>query len=74
MKRIGMFLFAVALSAAALTTGSTRAEGSRCIEPACFASPGCCVNSQCDAFCNGTGLGFCQGVSGRNGGCCVCVG
>jgi hypothetical protein len=69
-----MFLFAATLAAAALVSGPSKAEAKRCLEPACFASPGCCYDWQCDSWCGGTGLGWCQGSNGIYGGCCACVG
>ncbi|HEV8581476.1 MAG TPA: hypothetical protein VGX68_20620 [Thermoanaerobaculia bacterium] len=71
-SRIGLFLAAVALVGAALVSGPTKAEASRCIEPACFASPGCCFDWQCDSWCGGSGFGLCSG--GGTGGCCYCAG
>ena len=73
-KRIGLLALALILSAAAVATTGHAAPRPACLKPDCFASPGCCKNVECDAWCGGTGLGFCQGVSGNYGGCCVCVG
>lgn len=72
-KKLGMFLLALALTAVAFVSSPATVEASACIEPACFASPGCCRHEQCDKWCGGYG-GFCQGVSGNWGGCCICVG
>lgn len=73
MKRMMMVVFALALSAAALTTAPKTAEAA-CLQPACFASPSCCRDSQCDSWCGGSGLGYCQGATPQNGGCCACLG
>lgn len=74
LKRSALFLLALALSAAAMTTTSHAAPRPACMKPDCFASPGCCKDVECDAWCGGTGFGYCQGVQGNYGGCCVCVG
>ena len=73
-KKISLFLFALALVAAALV--NRPAEASGCVKPACFASPPCCRASECAEWCLSTGGGapYCQGVIGRNGGCCACGG
>lgn len=41
----------------------------KCNAPNCFASPGCCADRHCDAFCGGAGLGFCGPSQ-----CCTCQG
>lgn len=74
IKRMGMLAFALALSAAAMTTTGYAAPKPACQKPDCFASPGCCKNVECDAWCGGAGLGYCGGVFGNEGGCCECVG
>lgn len=73
-KRMSMFLFAVALSAAALSSASSPAAQAICTGPLCFASPGCCYNFQCDSWCGGRGLGLCGGTPKDGGGCCYCAG
>lgn len=66
MKRIGMLIVAVALSAAALLQGPTKAEAN-CIITTCPAGPNCCTVPECAAFCGGTTVGvFCHN------GCCIC--
>ena len=70
-KRVAMFLFAVALSALAFSTTS-QPLNAICTGPYCIASPGCCLNSQCDSWCGGTGLGRCSGTPQNGGGCCYC--
>jgi hypothetical protein len=71
MKRMAMFVLALALAMTAMVTAP--AETAQCLEPACFASPGCCYNWQCDDWCNAKGAGYCQGATPQFGGCCVCV-
>jgi len=71
-KRLGLFLLAVALTAAALVSGPSKAEAARCLRPDCLVSPGCCFDRECDSWCGGTGLGLCSG--GGLGGCCYCAG
>lgn len=73
-KRLGLLLLALALTTVAFVSSPVTVEASACQEPDCFASPGCCFNRQCDQWCGGYGLGFCEGVSGKWGGCCICVG
>ena len=70
-KKISLFLFALALVATALVHRTAEAA---CLKPACFASPPCCVASECASWCQSTGGGtpYCQGVSGHYGGCCAC--
>jgi hypothetical protein len=71
MKRKALFLVAaMALTAAALVSGPPAAEAAPCRKPLCFASPGCCLNWECDDWCGGSGLGRCSG--GGQGGCCYC--
>jgi hypothetical protein len=69
MKRMGLILLAVVLSATALAGGPAKAAPrSSCNPPACFASPGCCLDSQCASWCESRGFAnpVCQG------GCCAC--
>ena len=73
-KRLGLFLLALVLAVTASVSGPPEAMASGCLEPACFASPGCCFDRQCDAWCGGSGFGWCQGATPKYGGCCVCVG
>jgi len=73
-KRVGLFLFAMALTAVTLVSRPKSAEASGCIRPWCFASPGCCAAWECDSWCGGVGLGVCRGVSGNQGSCCSCNG
>lgn len=70
MKRMGMILLAAALSTLALASGPRTATAAppRCPAPACFASPGCCQDSDCAAWCASRGYDgpVCQGD------CCAC--
>jgi hypothetical protein len=69
MKRMGLILLAVVLSATALASGPAKAApGPTCHPPACFASPGCCFDSDCVTYCAGRGSAnpVCQGE------CCAC--
>lgn len=71
MKKIGMFLFALALVAVAL--GDRPAEAANCVKPVC-SSFACCNNLDCDAYCRSIGraLGGCFKLPGATGGCCAC--
>ena len=69
--RIGLFLVALALTAAAILGPPQSAEAA-CKPPYCFASPGCCFAWQCDDWCGLPGMGICGG--GGQGGCCSCAG
>ena len=72
-KRVGLFLFSLALTAFALVPGGTPAEATRCIKPDCFASPGCCQPQECADWCATYGGGGAPGCSGNGlGGCCYC--
>ena len=71
MKRMAMFVLALALAMTAMATAP--AETAQCLEPACIASPGCCYDRQCDSWCGAVGAGYCQGATPKFGGCCVCV-
>lgn len=66
IKRMALFLFAVALTSAAVTSTSEAALKPTCNAPACYRTPGCCVNLDCDSFCGGPGTGVCMGE------CCEC--
>jgi len=72
MKRMGLLLLTLALTATAFVSRPQPARASACLEPACFVTPGCCFDWQCDAFCGGRGLGVCQGADEEFGGCCAC--
>jgi hypothetical protein len=65
---MGLILLAVVLSATALVGGPAKAAPrSSCNPPACFASPGCCLDSQCAGWCaNRASNPVCQD------GCCAC--
>lgn len=67
-KTIRFFALALALMTVAFAGGPVRNAEAICQRPACFASPGCCFNWQCDSFCGGRGLGLCGGE------CCECQG
>jgi hypothetical protein len=72
-KRVGFFLFSLALAAYALVPGSSPAEGVRCVKPDCFASPGCCKAQECAEWCATFGGGGAPGCDGNGlGGCCYC--
>jgi hypothetical protein len=69
MKRIGLFLFALALSAAALAGGSPGVKAAApCVRPLCSLSPGCCRTVDCTAWCLARALGSPQCLNG----CCFC--
>lgn len=69
--RMSLFLAALALSAVAFVSASGTAQARKCQAPECFASPGCCYDYECDEWCEGKGLGRCEG--GGQGGCCYCA-
>ncbi|RPH56556.1 hypothetical protein EHM82_03105 [bacterium] len=72
-KKIGMFLFAVALASFAFVSGPVPdAEAAPCLKPECLVSPGCCHARECADWCamNGGGAPGCSG--GGQGGCCFC--
>ena len=71
MKKIGMFLFALALVAVALV--DRPAEAANCVRPVCSSSPSCCSNSECVAWCQSIhgGAAVCL-KPGTTGGCCAC--
>lgn len=72
-KRVGLFLFSLALATTALVSGPAPAEGTRCLKPECFASPGCCRAQECADWCVVYGGGGAPGCSGNGqGGCCYC--
>ncbi len=73
-NRLSLFLLALILVASAFVSAPPPVAAASCIEPACFASPGCCFDRQCDSWCGGTGFGWCQGSNGIYGGCCACAG
>lgn len=66
LAKLGILM--LSLGAIALTGQTPTAEAS-CHNLACFASPACCSNRDCDDFCGGRGLGYC-GPSN----CCSCQG
>ena len=74
MKRFGLLLLAVALSAAAVFGGPQTAQAaSACVRPACsLLSPGCCQALECAAWCVARGLGAPQCSGNGQGGCCFC--
>jgi len=57
------------LSLGAIAIAGPVSTAQACNAPACFASPGCCANRDCDSFCGGRGLGFCGASQ-----CCTCQG
>lgn len=72
MKKIGLFLFALALVAAALV--DRPAEAANCVKPVCSSSMACCNNLECESYCRsiGGGMGGCLKLPGATGGCCGC--
>jgi hypothetical protein len=72
MKKLGLFLLAVALSAAALLGEPRPAQAaSACRRPVCsLLIPGCCSAVECTAWCLGRGAPQCSGNG--QGGCCSC--
>jgi len=73
MKKMTGFLFALGLAAATLlSTPATVKAAAICHPPACFASPGCCVDRQCGAWCESRGLGAPHCGGNGSGGCCWC--
>lgn len=71
MKKIGLFLFALALVAAALV--DRPAEAAACVKPACSPSPACCSASECVTWCRSIGGGEAVCLKpGTTGGCCAC--
>jgi hypothetical protein len=74
-KKMGLFLLAFVLVALAVATSSAPVEATTiCLKPDCFASPGCCVASQCAKWCEFTGGGYPGCTGGGQGGCCFCSG
>lgn len=70
-KRVGLFLFSLALATVALVSGPSTAQANRCQKPDCFASPGCCVAQDCVDWCASRGgAPACDGFG--LGGCCYC--
>ena len=69
MKKVAKLGLALSLLAVSFGLQPPAEAAPRCNPPACFASPGCCFNWQCDAFCGGTGLGYCGASE-----CCTCQG
>jgi hypothetical protein len=72
-KKAGLFIFSLSLATLALVQAPAPAEGARCLKPACFASPGCCIAQECTTWCasHGGGTPFCSGNG--QGGCCSCL-
>lgn len=71
MKKMGMFLAALALVAAALV--DRPAEAANCVKPACPSSVACCNASECVSWCRSIGGGEAVCVKpGTTGGCCAC--
>jgi hypothetical protein len=71
MKKIGMFLFALALVAAALV--DPPAEAAACVKPVCSSSLACCNATECVTWCRSIGGGDAVCVKlGTTGGCCAC--
>jgi len=71
MKKISLFLFALALVAAALV--NRPAEAANCVRPSCPSSVSCCNNTECAAWCQSIqgGAPVCFKI-GTTGGCCGC--
>lgn len=71
MKKIGMFVFATALTSFAFVSGPTSEAAAACMKPNCLRSPGCCIAKECGAWCEGKGRPYCGGNG--SGGCCACI-
>jgi len=73
-KKLGLFLLALALSAAALIGEPRLAQAaSACSRPICSSLiPGCCSAVECTAWCLTLGLGAPQCSGNGQGGCCSC--
>ena len=74
MKKLGLFLLAVTLSAPALIGEPQPAQAtSACSRPVCsLLIPGCCSAVECTAWCLARGLGAPQCFGTAQGGCCSC--
>lgn len=74
LKKFGLFLLAMTLSAAAIMAGPRTAQAaSACVRPSCgLLSPGCCQALECAAWCVARGLGAPQCSGNGQGGCCSC--
>lgn len=73
MKRMGMFLMAIALVTTALVSKPVTAQLLPfCHPPACLIGPGCCLDSQCSSFCQNLSPGSTPHCSDPEGGCCSC--
>jgi hypothetical protein len=72
-KKMGLLLIAMALAATALISKPVAAKPFPfCHPPACFIGPGCCVDAQCDSFCQNLSPGSIPHCSDPDGGCCSC--
>jgi len=70
MKKSTRFLILLALAALASISAPKPAAMAACVPPACFASPGCCLDRQCGSWCESTGGGIPHcGGNGSGGGC-----
>jgi hypothetical protein len=75
MKKLGLFLLAVALSAIAFIGEPRPARAaSACNRPVCsLLVPGCCSDVECTAWCLPRGgAPQCFGAGQGGGGCCSC--
>lgn len=70
MKRMGLFLMAIALATTAFV--SKPVEASLCRPPACLIGPGCCTDAQCNTYCQNLSPGSVPHCSSPTGGCCSC--
>lgn len=72
MKKLSLFLFALALVAVALV--NRPAEAAACVKPTfCSPAPACCNASECVSWCRSIGGGeaVCLKPTSQ-GGCCAC--
>lgn len=72
-KRVGLFLFSLALTTLALVVPGPAPAHARCLKPACFASPACCQAGECSTWCASQGLGAPVCSGNGQGGCCSCL-
>ena len=72
MKRMGLFLMAIALATTALASKPVEASLLLCRPPACLIGPGCCTDAQCNTYCQNLSPGSVPHCSSPTGGCCSC--
>jgi hypothetical protein len=71
MKKVSLFLFALALVAVALVNQPV-AEAVNCVKPVC-STAGCCSARDCVTWCRSIGGGEAVCFNpGGTGGCCAC--